>query len=176
MKLLLVITFVLFSTVSVQAITLGTLKISGPGCTHSADQLKKISEADSLYSIPLNLEVKKDARKALERKVCMATLPIVLAKNEKLLIEDISQQVTGTGKAQLEVFLAGQKGQILKAESTNDSSQQLSQTGKVAESTCGGEVIVRANASGVVMGNQKLSVSFEELRLKLKVVRCEQTI
>jgi hypothetical protein len=171
-------------TISVQAITLGTLQIAGAGCTNKTSDLKLISEADSLYSIPLNLYVKKEETQSLERKACTASLLVTLATDEKLVIEDVSQKVNtrvhpkGVAKTQLEVFLTGQKGEILKAESAPtdaylSSRHHLSQDGQVTESACGGEVIVRANASGIATGEAKVRIYHEDLRLKLKVVKCE---
>lgn len=178
-------TVVLLSTLSVNAATFGVLTIAGAGCTNKTSDLKIISQADSIYALPLNLYVKKEASISLERKTCAASLLVTLASDEKLVIENVSQKVNtrvyagGTAKAQLEVFLAGQKGEVLKAESVAadqyiSSRHHLSQDGVVAESACGGEVIVRANASGVAMASAKASIYHEDLKLKLKIVQCAQ--
>lgn len=185
MKLLLMTTALVLSTLTAQAATFGTLQIAGPGCTNKTSELKVISEAESLYALPLNLYVKKEQGVSLDRKACTASLPVTLATGEKLVIENTSQKVNtrvhpgGTAKTQLEVFLAGGKGEVLKAESVAadkyvSSRHELSQGGVVAESSCGGEVIVRANASGVAMGQAKVSIYHEDLKLNLKIVKCSQ--
>lgn len=183
MKLLLTTAALIFSTLTAQAATFGTLQIAGPGCSNKTSELKLISEAESLYTLPLNLYVKKEQGVSLDRKACTASLSVTLASDEKLVIENTSQKVNtrvhpgGTAKAQLEVFLAGGKGEVLKAESVAadkyvSSRHELSQGGVVTESSCGGEVIVRANASGVAMGQAKVSIYHEDLKLNLKVVKC----
>lgn len=183
MKLLLTTTALIFTALTAQAATFGALDIVGPGCTNKTSELKVISQSDSLYALPLNLYVKKEDGVSLDRKACTAKLLVSLASDEKLVIENVSQKVNtrvhpgGTAKAQLEVFLAGQKGEILKAESVAldkyvSSRHQLSQDGQVSESNCGGDVIVRANASAVAMGTAKVSVYHEDLKLNLKVVKC----
>lgn len=183
MKLLLTTITLVFSTLSAHAATFGTLQIAGPGCTNKTSELKLLSEAESLYALPLNLYVKKEQGVSLDRKACTASLPVTLASDEKLVVENTSQKVNtrvhpgGTAKTQLEVFLAGGKGEVLKAESVAtdkyvSSRHELSQGGAVTESSCGGEVIVRANASGVAMGTAKISIYHEDLKLNLKVVKC----
>lgn len=185
MKLLLVTTaYILASAVTVNAATFGTLQIAGSGCVNRTSELKVISQQDSLYALPLNLYVKKPADQMLDRKACTASLPVTLAADEKLVIENVSQKVNtrvhvgGTAKAQLEVFLTGQQGEVLKAESTASenylsSRHHLSQDGKVMESACGQEVIVRANASGLATNTAKVSIYHEDLRLNLKIVKCQ---
>lgn len=184
MKLLLTTTALVLSTLTAQAATtFGALQIAGPGCTNKASELKLLSEAESLYALPLNLYVKKEQGVSLDRKACTASLSVTLAGDEKLVIENTSQKVNtrvhpgGTAKTQLEVFLAGGKGEILKAESVAtdkyvSSRHELSQGGVVTESSCGGEVIVRANASGIAMGQSKVSIYHDDLKLNLKVVKC----
>jgi hypothetical protein len=183
MKLLLTTTALFFSTLTVNAATFGALQIAGPGCVNKTSELKVISQAESLYALPLNLYVKKEQGVSLDRKACTASLSVTLASDEKLMIENTSQKVNtrvhpgGTAKAQLEVFLAGSKGEILKAESVAtdtyvNSRHTLSQEDSVTESSCGGEVILRANASGVAMGSAKVSIYHEDLKLNLKVVKC----
>lgn len=185
MKLLLMTTAIAFSSFAAQAATFGTLQIAGPGCANKTSELKLISETEPLYALPLNLYVKKEQGTSLDRKACTASLPVTLASDEKLVIENTSQKVNtrvhpgGTAKAQLEVFLAGGKGELLKAESLAtdkyvSSRHHLSQEGVVTESSCGGEVIVRANASAVAMGAAKVSIYHEDLRLNLKVVKCSR--
>lgn len=184
MKLQLAIsTTALMFAFSANAATFGALTIAGPGCVNKTSELKVLSQEESLYALPLNLYVKKEAGVSLDRKACTASLVVTLASDEKLVIENISQKVNtrvqagGNAKAQLEVFLAGQKGEVLKAESVAtdqfvSSRHHLSQDGKTSESGCGEEVIVRANASAVAMSQAKVSVYHEDLRLNLKVVKC----
>lgn len=183
MKLLLMTTALVLATVMANAATFGTLQIAGQGCSNKTSELKLISEAESLYAIPLNLYIKKESGVSLDRKACTASLPVTLANDEKLVIENTSQKVNtrvhpgGTAKAQLEVFFAGSKGEVLKAESVAadkyvSSRHHLSQEGVVTESSCGGELIVRANASGVGMGSAKVSIYHDDLKLNLKVVKC----
>lgn len=183
MKLLFTTLTLVLSTLNVKAATFGTLQIVGPGCVNKTSDLKVLSEVDSLYALPLNLYVKKEQSVSLERKSCSASLPVTLASDEKLVIENTSQKVNtrvypgGTAKAQIEVFLAGGKGEILKAESVAtdtyvNSRHTLSQDGLVTESSCGGDVIVRANASSVALGAAKVSIYHEDLKLKLKIVKC----
>ena len=79
--------------------------------------------------------------------------------------------------AQVEVFLAGQEGQILKAEiegknKTVRSNQTLNDDGVVAESECGKDVIVRANSIAMMQGSAKARVQTEALVLSLRVVSC----
>ncbi len=178
-------TLALLGAFSANAATFGALTIAGAGCTNKTSDLKIISQQDSLYALPLNLYVKKEAGTSLDRKACTASLLVTLASDEKLVVENVSQKVNtrvhagGTAKAQLEVFLTGQKGEVLKAESVAadqyvSSRHHLSQDGAVAESSCGGEVIVRANASGVAMASAKVSIYHEDLKLNLKVVKCAQ--
>lgn len=186
MKLQLAIsTLALLGTFSANAATFGALTIAGAGCTNKTSDLKVISQEESLYALPLNLYVKKESGTSLDRKACTASLLVTLASDEKLVIENVSQKVNtrvhagGTAKAQLEVFFAGQKGEVLKAESVAadqyvNSRHHLSQDGVAAESACGGEVIVRANASGVAMASAKVSIYHEDLKLNLKVVKCAQ--
>lgn len=186
MKLQLAISaLILLGAFSANAATFGALSIAGAGCTNKTSELKIISQEDSLYALPLNLYVKKESGTGLDRKACTASLSVALASDEKLVIENVSQKVNtrvhagGTAKAQLEVFLAGQKGEVLKAESVAtdqyvNSRHHLSQDSVTAESACGGEVIVRANASGVAMGSAKVSIYHEDLKLKLKIVKCVQ--
>jgi len=186
MKLQLAIsTIALLGTISANAHTFGALTIAGPGCVNKTSELKVISQEESLYALPLNLYVKKEADTGLARKACTASLVVSLASDEKLVIENVSQKVNtrvnagGTAKAQLEVFLAGQTGEVLKAESVAadkyvNSRHHLSQEGVVTESNCGGDVIVRANASAIAMAAAKVSVYHEDLKLKLKVVKCAQ--
>lgn len=186
MKLLLAITtLALAKAISAQAATIGTLQIAGSGCTNKTSELKVLSTAESLYAIPLNLYVKKESGPSLDRKTCTASLPVTLASDEKLVIENVSQKVNtrvhagATAKAQLEVFLAGNTSEVLKAESTAQenylsSRHHLSQDGVVTESTCGADVIVRANASGAALGTAKASIYHEDLKLNLKIVKCAQ--
>lgn len=184
MKLeLIIMTLALMGAFSANAATFGELTIAGPGCVNKTSELKVLSQEESLYAIPLNLYVKKLADISLDRKACTASLPITLASDEKLVVENVSQKVNtrvdagGTAKAQLEVFLAGQKGEVLKAESVAadqyvSSRHHLSQDGVVAESACGANVILRANASGIAMASPKVSIYHEDLKLNLKVVKC----
>lgn len=183
MKLLLTTTAIALSSFAAHAATFGTLQIAGAGCANKTSELKLLSEAESLYALPLNLYVKKESGVSLDRKACAASLAVTLASDEKLVIENTSQKVNtrvhpgGTAKAQLEIFLAGGKGEILKAESVAtdkyvSSRHELSQGGVVAESSCGGEVIVRANTSGVAVGSAKVSIYYEDLKLNFKVVKC----
>lgn len=186
MKLQLAIsTLAILGAFSANAATFGALSINGAGCTNKTSDLKVISQEDSLYALPLNLYVKKESGTSLDRRACTASLSVTLASDEKLVIENVSQKVNtrvhagGTAKAQLEVFLAGQKGEVLKAESVAadqyvNSRHHLSQDGVVVESACGDEVIVRANASGVAMGSAKVSIYHEDLKLNLKVVKCNK--
>lgn len=183
MKLLLMTSALVLATVMANAATFGKFQISGTGCTNKTNDLKLISETESLYALPLNLYVKKEQVVSLDRKSCTASLPVVLATGEKLVIENTSQKVntrvypSGIAKAQLEVFLSGGKGETLRAESVAkdkyvNSRHELSQGGIVAESSCGGEIIVRANASAVAMGAAKVSIYHEDLKLNLKIVKC----
>ncbi|MES2801983.1 MAG: DUF4360 domain-containing protein [Bdellovibrionota bacterium] len=186
MKLqLIILTLALLGAFSANAATFGALTIAGAGCTNKTSDLKILSQEESLYAFPLNLYVKKAEGLSLDRKACTASLLVTLASDEKLMIENVSQKVNtrvhagGTAKAQVEVFLTGQKGEVLKAESVAvdqyvNSRHHLSQDGVVTESACGGEVIVRANASAVAMASAKVSVYHEDLKLNLKVVKCAQ--
>lgn len=186
MKLQLAISTIVFlGAISANAADFGALTIAGPGCVNKTSELKVISQAESLYAIPLNLYVKKAEGTSLDRKACTVSLPVDLASDEKLVIENVSQKVNtrvnagGTAKAQLEVFLAGQKGEVLKAESIAadknvNSRHHLSQDGVVTESACGADVVVRANASGIAMASAKVSIYHEDLKLSLKVVKCSQ--
>ncbi|AZZ36127.1 hypothetical protein CIK05_04740 [Bdellovibrio sp. qaytius] len=170
-------TLVLWSAFSVQAATFGSVTLAGAGCLTKASELKVLSKADSSYAIPLNLKVDMDSG-GLNRKACSASLPVTLAADEKLVIENISQKVNtnvqsgGSAKAQLEVFFAGQKSEVLKVEAIANDKLELTKAGVVGESSCGGTAIVRANASGVAMGKAKVSINHGELQLNLKVVKC----
>ena len=186
MKLqLIIVTLALLGAISANAATFGALTIAGPGCVNKTSELKVLSQEESLYALPLNLYVKKLEGTSLDRKACTASLPVTLASDEKLVVENVSQNVNtrvhagGTAKAQLEVFLAGQKGEVLKAESVTvdqyvSSRHHLSQGGVVAESACGAEVILRANASGIAVASPKVSIYHEDLKLNLKIVKCAQ--
>lgn len=181
MKLHLVIVMLFLSwALSASAFTLGALTLS-KDCTGKPSEFKT-SSADGVYTLPVALKVEKTSG-GLVRRTCNATLPVKLEGGEKLVIENVSQEVkmnieaSGSAKAQLEVFLAGQKSDILKAEAKATDkpvtiTHKLEKSGVVAESTCGGEVIIRANASGVAIGSANISLGHEDLKVTLKAVKC----
>ncbi|MFN3454306.1 MAG: DUF4360 domain-containing protein [Pseudobdellovibrio sp.] len=172
-----------FMTQSLSAATIGDLSFAGTGCTNKDNQLKVISESDSRYMIPLNLYVKKEEGASLERQACTVSLPIVLAKNEKLVIQNVSQKVNMrvypgvTAKTQLEVFLAGHSTKVITAQTKAIDSfinerHELAQQGTLIESQCGEQVIVRANTSGFALGKEKARIYHENLKLDLKIEKC----
>lgn len=167
---------VLSSVISAQAITFGKLELAGKGCVNKTAELKTENEEDSLYSIAMNIKMNKKG--SLDRKTCNVTLPVTLEAGEKLLIQNVSQNVSaevgagGKAQAQIEVFLAGETSDVLKTEFTANGKKELTMNGTVSESACGGAVNVRANASAVAMGSGKVSLSQDELKLNLRVIKC----
>jgi len=161
------------------AASVGELQLAGEGCQNTTGKVRLIVPSQSLYSVPLNLHVIKSEDVMIARKACTMLLPIVLDSNEKLVVEDASQKINvrlnaeTTAKAQLEVFLAGTHGEIIKAETQahGDSvkeSLKLNQRGLVVESGCGEQVIVRANESIAIIGTGSARAISDNLRLKLK--------
>lgn len=170
---------VLSSAFSAKAVTFGQLVLAGNGCVNKTAELVKMSEEDSTYSIPLNIKIDK-TKGSMQRKACSATLPVTLEADEKLLIENISQNTSaevargGSAQAQIEVFIAGEINDVIKTEYHANGKKQLTMNGVVSESDCGGAVNVRANASAVALGSGKIVLNQEDLKLNLRVIKCSQ--
>ena len=176
---------ILIAALSSKAFEIGGLQIAGTGCEAptGGQELIPILDKPMAFGIPLNMTQEKSADATLLRKSCTMSLPITLAAGEKLQVLDVSQKVRlragakSKASTQLEVFLAGQEGQILKAEiegknKTVRSSQTLNDDGVVAESECGKDVIVRANSIAMIQGTAKARVETDALILSLRVVSC----
>lgn len=176
---------ILFAAMSSSAFEIGGLQIAGTGCEAptGGQELIPILDKPMAFGIPLNMSHEKTADATLLRKSCVMSLPITLAAGEKLQVLDVSQKVRlragaqTKASAQVEVFLSGQEGQILKAEiegknKTVRSNQTLNDDGVVAESECGKDVIVRANSIAMMQGLSKARVQTEALVLSLRVVSC----
>lgn len=162
---------------------MGSAQFNGSGCSQKNSEVKLIDEAQSLYSIPLNLYVKKEEATQLDRKNCAVAIPLEVSAGEKVVVSNVQQNVqlraypSVTTKTQLEVFLTGQRGQVLKAEAVAtdkyvNSKTVLSQDGEVAVTECGQNAILRANASGLIQGSAKGRVYHNDLKLQIKVVKC----
>jgi hypothetical protein len=176
---------VLFSTLS-QAIEITDLQIAGSGCAVPVGGHELIPIAGSVdrFGIPLMMNIEKQSAPSLVRKSCVMSLSVKLNPGQKLQVLNVTQKVkllAGAGakaSTQLEVFMAGQTGVPLKAEIGSvtklvRSSQVLNDSGIVAESECGKDVVVRANSSVMLQGPSKARVNTEALALSLRVVRCQ---
>lgn len=178
----------LYASHPVQAFEMGGLQVAGAGCEvpPGGHELIPVSGSSTRFGVPLMINATKLAAPAslgLERKACAMALPVHLAANEKLIVKDVRQRVSlksavgAKSSARLEVFLAGQQGQVLKAEiegktKTVRSTQTLNDADVVAESDCGKDVIVRANSSAMISGSGAGRVNTQALYLTLEVVNC----
>ena len=170
---------------SLQAAVIGDVQLAGEGCAStSSNKLRLIVPSQSLYSVPLNLNLTKSEDKMIERHACTAAIPVHLENGEKLVVEDAAQKINvrlssqTSAKAQLEIFLAGQKGDIVTGETEAQetsvkASLKLSKAGQVLQSGCGEDVILRANESIAVIGSGRASAISDNLRVKIKIVKCE---
>lgn len=175
---------VMMASTSLHAAVIGEAVLAGQGCSStSSNKLRLIVPSQSLYSVPLNLNVLKLDDKSIERQACTVAVPISLGANEKLIVEDVSQKINirlgsnTTAKAQLEVFLAGQQGEVISGEAESQdqivkASIKLDRSGHILESKCGEDVLLRANESIAVIGSDVARAISDNLRLKIKVVKC----
>lgn len=170
---------------SLHAAVIGDVQLAGQGCASTAsNKLRLIVPSQSLYSVPLNLNLVKSEDKIIERHACTAAIPVHLEAGEKLVVEDATQKINvrldarTSAKAQLEIFLAGQKGDVVVGEAeaeetTVKAKVKLSKAGHILQSGCGEDVILRANESIAVIGSGRASAISDNLRVKIKIVQCE---
>lgn len=185
MKPILFTVMVLTSTAAFAA-EFGQPAIAGAGCVAPANArvLKKISGKDR-YAAPIQMNVVKGADAQIGRASCNMAIPVSLASGEKLVVRDVSQKAKFSvgpktkAIANLEVFLAGDHSEVLKAEveaktATIKATRYLQAEEVVAESACGGSLIVRANSSVTVTGAGITSVKTDAALLSLSIETCDE--
>lgn len=177
--------FMFLSSTAALAAEFGQPALGGAGCIAPANArvIKKIAGKDR-YSVPIQMSVAKSAEAQIGRAACSMALPVSLAAGEKLVVRDVSQKVKFSvgpktkAIANLEVFLAGDRNEVLKAEveaknATIKSTRYLQAEEVVAESACGESLILRANSSVTITGAAITSVKTDAALLVLSIESCE---
>lgn len=167
------------TAVSSDAFEVGAVSISGHGCEKQNFALQK--PADGQYQFPLKLILAKSASKALERKTCMLSLPLKLGPKEKLQISDVSQKVKAqaSGQSKIKFSLAVtavgvSASQPIEFEIKASGAQEknLQKDGVLFETSCGKDVILRANLSVFAQGSGGASADTGDLKISMKTIPC----
>ncbi len=166
------------------AVNFGVPSVAGNGCSSTSSAIfTPIQDQPNRYSLNNQLMIIKKLSPAVVRKSCQFRLPVQLASNEKLVVSEVAQYVrlntsknTGVNTS-LEIFLAGKRGTPLTSELKGDSSNShvamlLEAHGIVAESACGGEVILAGNVSASAVGIGRAVVSTSDVQLSLEIKGC----
>jgi hypothetical protein len=165
--------------------SLGQISMGGTGCSvpSGSDGLVAVPGQKNRFSIPLQVVVnKKDD--TLVRKTCAFRLPAHLAANEKVVVSNAAQWVRlgastgGQVKTNLEIFLAGSRGNPLTTEvKAITKPARLFQTvraeGVIAESACGQDTIIGGNLSALASGPAQATAAVGNLLLTMKIVSCQ---
>ena len=178
------ITIAFFIGFAAQAATFGTPILSGSGCPVTSHPFVPIKNQPNRYSLADQITLAKSISPTILRKTCQLRLPVQLAANEKLVVSEVAQYVRlnaskgATVKTSLEVFLAGQHGNPLTSElkavsAISRSTQVLQSRGIVAESACGGEVVLASNLSATAMGEARATIITGDVQLNLEIKSCQ---
>ena len=166
------------------AITLGEITVGGTACfLNNAPPIPAEIQNDQLM-IPIAAMVKKDVSKKLARGTCQFALPIQLAPDHKLIIEDATLlaniNIANPSKSRIavEVFKAGSVGPKLIDESESTARRikkdiSLTQQGVILESACGESLILRGNTSILLTGSARATARTDLLQLGARVVECK---
>ena len=163
---------------SVHAAQWKDLVVLGSGCSQKESNVHLIKTKEEL-KIPLTMNLTKKAEAALLRKSCQFTLPVVLKKDEKIEIYNVSQkfsfhlQPTQKMKTTLEIFWSGQKGNPLEVtEKQIKAKDYLLEAQNKIESACGQDTILRGNLSSLLQGEGEAQAQAKNLVLKYKIIKC----
>lgn len=187
MKLVSVIQFItisFFIGYAAQAATFGTPIISGTGCPTTDRIFAPVKNQPNRYSLADQITLAKSISPTILRKTCQLRLPVQLGAKEKLVVSEVAQYVRlnasrgATVKTSLEVFLAGGRSNPLTSElkavsAISRSTQVLQSRGIVAESACGGEVILGSNLSAVALGDARATIITGDVQLNLEIKTCQ---
>lgn len=185
MKLLILVLSFLASKLSMGAQFQG-LQISGKGCgvQTGSETAASSSGLEKRFKIPLQLSLNKNHAASLERKTCNFSLPILVARNEKIKITNLVQHLKlrafkGTQvKAMLALFAAGhpsQKPMVSEAKGLSSEvnvDEDWAFDGVLLETKCGQDVILRGNLNVVAQGDSKASAQVGDLLFSIESESC----
>lgn len=177
------------SVAMAQALQFGELKIAGNACDAETgvQELVKVEDSEIRYLIPLSLYLRKDQGKSLARANCTFSLPVKAAAGMKVIAANSAQLISlraaanSNLKVELELFKSGSSNEKVNMELvTEDHSDVaadiLRKPDLIAQSECGGQMILRGNLSTVMRGQGSSRVYARDLELDILAVPCDQFI
>lgn len=167
-----------------KAATFGVPAVSGIGCSATDHLFAPVKNQLNRYSLADQITLIKAISPGVLRKTCQLRLPVQLGSREKLVVSDVAQYVRlnaskgATVRTSLEVFLSGQHGNPLTSElkaisAISRSTQVLHSRGVVAESSCGGDVILASNLSATAIGDARATIITGDVQLNLEIRTCQ---
>ena len=159
---------------------LGELSIAGSACR---DNHENLSLQRWVLQIPLEASVQKSSSQQIASGACSFSLPIQMKHGYRLIVRDLlaSGDVKlyreTKSRVRLEVFAAGERGEILEREDGSKTQKvsrsiRLRQEGDVFVSECGASLILRGNTSIQVAGAKRGTVNLDEIQMVLETERC----
>lgn len=138
--------------------------------------------------IPLSTRLESREGVSIVRGNCTFALPVSAKANHKIIAANVKQVAQihlkgsseeGRAQTQLEVFQAGAKGEIIKLELQNEKHAQklrqvIGENALVAETTCGGSMILRGNLATTLLGVTHARTYTSDLYVDLIEVPCTQ--
>lgn len=164
----------------------GDLQIAGHACDAESgiQPLQKVEGSEIRYKLPTSIYLRKDSSKSLLRGSCTFALPVTAAPGMKVIAANAEQLVSlraeakSNIKVELELFKSGSIGEklvkeLLTQEKSGASAEILRHVDLIAESECGGEIILRGNLSATLLGSGSSRAYARHLEMDILAVPCE---
>lgn len=164
----------------------GDLQVAGNACDveTGVQPLQKVEDSDIRYVLPTSIYIRKDHSKSLLRGACTFALPVTAAPGMKVIAANAAQLVSlraearSNVKVELELFKSGSSNEkMVKTLVTKDesdiSAEILRKVDLIAESECGGQIILRGNLSAIMMGSGASRAYTRNLEMDILAVPCE---
>jgi hypothetical protein len=169
-----------FTAQAQSGIALGQLVLGGSACQNF--NAKPVFRGGVLR-IPLSSSLTKVSGAGLERGSCAFTLPIQVAQGYRLVVNDLSAigsvnlSPATTSKIDLEVFAAGDQGNVLSRVDGSTSKKvrktvQLKQDGEILATGCGDSLNLRGNSAILLQGDARASANLQYVEMAFEVERC----
>lgn len=176
--------FALISTskaVAQDQIAIGNISLVGSACA-STLAAPKIEEGKLL--LPVGLNVKKTSSESLKRGTCNMALAVAVPARNRLIISNtsvvgmVNLKKGGASKVQVELFKAGEHGEILQA--VHDATAKkltevvdLKSQGDMIATQCGEAITLRANMSAIIKGAARSTVRMDSIETDVRLEACE---
>lgn len=166
------------------------LEIAGSMClervgTHTVNLAEG---SDFRIKIPLSTRLESREGVSIVRGICTFALPVTARAGYKIIAANVKQVAQihlrasseeGKAQTQLEVFQNGTKGELIKVELLNEKHSQklrqvIGENAVVAESQCGGSIILRGNLATTLLGKTQARTYTSDLYVDLIEVPCSK--